>query len=221
MKKNLLVAAALGGLLTLGMGAAAYAAPGGPPQQSASPGPNRPAASPAALTADDAAALTVMRDEERMARDLYKAIANRYDQALPFANITTSEQRHFDAIGVLLDRYDLADPAAGKPAGTYANAEIQSLYDGWWKRAQTSLDEAYTVGVELETRDIADLKAFMADSEVAAVDRVLGHLLAGSENHLQAFTDARNGDVDRHAVGGTGTGPRANACGRGNGRGSR
>ena len=56
-----------------------------------------------------ASALVFSREEERMARDLYAALADRYDGARPFSMITTSEDRHFDAVGTLLQRYDVPD----------------------------------------------------------------------------------------------------------------
>ena len=48
-----------------------------------------------------AEALAFTREEERMARDLYAAIADRYDGARPFSMVTNSEQRHFEAVGTL------------------------------------------------------------------------------------------------------------------------
>ena len=109
--------------------------------------------------------------------------------------ITNSEDRHFDAVGVLLERYDVTDPAAGKAAGTYAVPAIQDLYDGWLAEGRTSLEAAYRVGVELEQRDIADLNKSIAADLPADVDTVLGQLLKGSQNHLAAYQRAVAGDL--------------------------
>src|SRR5665647_795338 len=98
------------------------------------------------ISAQVKADLAFSRDEERMARDLYAVIAAQYDSAIPFSTITTSEQRHYDSIGVLLTRYGIADPAAGKAAGVYANTDIQKLYDSLLAQSKTSLPEAYKVG---------------------------------------------------------------------------
>ena len=157
-----------------------------------------------ATDAEVATALAFAREEERMARDLYAALAALYDEARPFSNITRSEARHFDAIGTLLGQYEVADPAAGKAAGTYAIPAIQDLYDSWLADGKASLDAAYQVGVELEKRDIADLEASIADDLPADVDAVLGRLLAGSRNHLAAYERAVDGDLGT----GTGTGGR-------------
>lgn len=142
-----------------------------------------------------AAELTFAREEERMARDLYQALADKYDGALPFSRITLSEQRHFDAVGTLLDRYDVTDPAAGKKAGSYADATLQKLYDGWLADGQVSLDKAYDVGVALEKRDIADLEGTLDRSLPADVTQVFTALLNGSKHHLAAFQAAADGQV--------------------------
>lgn len=164
------------------------------------------APSPSATTISSAVAadLTFSRDEERMARDLYASIAAQYDNALPFSNITVSEQRHYDAIGVLLTRYGVADPSAGKTAGQYADADVQKLYDSLLAQAKVSLTEAYKVGVAVEKRDIADLEDALDAAPPADVERVYRNLLRGSEMHLEAYTDATNGQVSTHATDGTG-----------------
>lgn len=145
------------------------------------------------LTDQEKKDLAFSREEERMARDLYQAFANKYDQARPFSNIVRSEQQHFAATGMLLQRYGLADPSAGKKAGTYADAELQKLYDGWLAQGGKSLAEAYKVGVALEKRDIADLSQQVARTKAADVKQVYGNLLKASEQHLRAYTAATQG----------------------------
>ena len=147
--------------------------------------------------------LAFSRDEERMVRDLYAAIAAQYENAIPFSTITTSEQRHYDSVGVLLTRYGVTDPATGKAAGVYANADIQKLYDSLLAQSKVSLTEAYKVGVAVETRDIADVKDAINTATQADIDRVYTNLLSGSQMHLQAFTDATNGLVSTHVADGT------------------
>jgi hypothetical protein len=155
------------------------------------------------ISAQVKADLAFSRDEERMARDLYAAIAARYDNAIPFSTITKSEQRHFDSVGVLLTRYGMNDPATGKAAGVYANADIQKLYDSLLAQSKVSLTEAYKVGVAVETRDIADVKDAINTATQADIDRVYTNLLSGSQMHLQAFTDATNGFLSTHVADGT------------------
>jgi hypothetical protein len=152
-------------------------------------------APPATAGSAIASALTFSREEERMARDLYAALADTYDGALPFSMITNSEDRHFDAVGALLERYDVADPAAGKAAGSYADPAIQTLYNSWLAKGKTSLNAAYQVGVEVEQRDIADLDKSIAADLPADVDTVFGQLARGSQHHLTAYQRAVAGDL--------------------------
>ncbi len=147
--------------------------------------------------AELATALAFSREEERMARDLYAQIARKYDDALPFSRITLSEQRHFDAIGTLLERHGVADPSEGRKAGSYADPTIQKLYDGWLTQGSKSLPDAYQVGIALEERDIADLQATLGTTQQDDVKQVLERLLSGSQNHLQAFTAAANGTLEQ------------------------
>ena|SRR5664280_2202478 len=173
------------------------------------------------ISAAVAADLAFSRDEERMARDLYAVIAAQYGDAAPFSMVTNSEQRHFDAIGTLLVRYGLADPAAGKSAGVYADADIQKLYDSLLAQSKSSLTEAYKVGIAVEKRDIADVTDAMKAATQTDIDRVYSNLLNGSDMHLRAFTDASNGIVTTHTETGTqqGNGAARTANGAGNGMG--
>lgn len=185
-RRTTVVALGVAGLLAAGLATASAQNP----QDAA-----RTSALASATVGDRALAstLTFNREEERMARDLYAAIADLYDGARPFSMITTSEQQHFEAVGRLLATYGIVDPAAGRAAGSYADPALQALYDGWLTKAKASLSAAYQAGVELEQRDIADLTKAMAASPQDDVDAVLGNLLKASGNHLNAFQNAASG----------------------------
>ncbi len=192
--------ALIGGVAAVAVSASAAAAvnsssgsAGGPqPAGAATISPERPsiAAPPAlSLTPDEISGLVFSREEERLARDLYTLLADRYD-ARRFSMIAASEQRHFEAVGALLSRYGIADPSAGARAGVYADPALQALYDKWQSDASTSLSAAYAVGVELEKRDIADLQRLQAATARADLDRVYAQLENGSSRHLAAFSGA-------------------------------
>ena len=165
-----------------------------------------------ALTEEDATTLQFMREEERMARELYQEFAEMYDGARPFSNVTTSEQCHFDAVGQLLERYEVEDPSAGLAPGTCAFPEVQELYDGWLAQGSASVEAAYQVGVDLETRDIADLQEAIDATGEESLDTAYAHLKAGSEKHLAAYQNAVDGNLGAGMGEGTG--------GRGQGRGA-
>lgn len=163
------------------------------------PTPGDPArtAPPAVAELDEKAGehLAFTREEERLARDLYTALDDHHDGLAPFTMIKNAEQRHFDAVGHALDLHGLDDPSEAAAAGSYADARLQELYDDWLARGLTSEVEAFAVGVELETADIAGLEEMIDTVDNEQVDRLLGNLLRGSEHHLQAFTMAAAGEL--------------------------
>lgn len=150
------------------------------------------AASPGA-TSLSAGQLTQLREEERMARDLYTRLASSSGEQV-FARIATAEQRHLDSVEALMRGRGMDPAAAGTSAGTYAVPALQTAYDTWLARGAASDQAAYAVGVELEKQDIADLRSLAVPTGDSAY-RVVRALLAGSEHHLTAFTKAANGQL--------------------------
>ena len=141
------------------------------------------AADPVSLAAD----LAFMREEEKLAHDVYTALYEKWGLRV-FSNIAASEQRHTDAIAVLIDRYGYADPVDGNGAGVFEDATLQALYDELVAKGLTSVSDALAVGVLIEETDIADLQARIAHTTEADVRSVYENLLSGSYNHLDAFT---------------------------------
>jgi hypothetical protein len=141
------------------------------------------------LTAEEKNDLAFMREEEKLARDVYLTLYDIWGTPV-FANIASSEQQHMDAMLNLLNTYRLPDPAAGNLVGEFVNAELQALYDALIARGKQSALEALLVGGVIEETDIEDLVAAMATSRLSNIDKVYQNLLNGSYNHLRAF--ARN-----------------------------
>lgn len=149
------------------------------------PALSRPAVAVPAIEADEAATLLWMREEEKLARDVYLALQSLSPDPV-FKNIATAEQRHFDAIGAKLALFSLADPAL--PAiGRFANVEIQALYDSLLASGGASYQQALIVGATIEEVDIQDLLAALEATTNPALQTTYQHLLAGSKNHLRAF----------------------------------
>lgn len=139
----------------------------------------------ATLTPDEAAGLTQMREEEKLAHDVYVALYDKW-QLKPFSNISSAEQTHSDAVKMLLDRYSLADPAAGNAEGVFTNPDLQALYTALVAQGSTSLVDALTVGAAIEDLDIADLQALTTTTP--DIKLVYDNLEKGSRNHMRAFT---------------------------------
>jgi len=139
-----------------------------------------------ALSADEISWLTHMREEEKVARDVYLRMYDNY-KAPVFKNIAISEQRHMDAIKKLLDTYSVPDPAAGKGIGEFTNPDLQKLYDDLIVQGSISKVEAFKVGVIIEETDIDDLNKAIAAARHDDIITVYNNLLLGSCNHLDAF----------------------------------
>ncbi len=153
-----------------------------------------PAAQPAAPstvaytppTAEESADMTFMREEEKLARDVYLRLAETWDLA-PFVAIAGAEQRHMNALLRLLTRYQLPDPAAGKLIGEFTDPELQALHDALLAQGGQSPAAALKVGALIEEVDIEDNAAAMSRTTKSDVSATYDNLLCGSRNHLRAF----------------------------------
>jgi hypothetical protein len=138
------------------------------------------------LSDDEVYWLTYMREEEKLARDVYVFLYSKWQSRI-FKNISESEQTHMDAVKTLLVRYGVPDPAEGKVAGVFTNPDLQALYDKLILDGSASLVEALKVGVVIEETDIDDLVAAIASTTHNDIKTVYGNLLQGSLNHLDSF----------------------------------
>ncbi len=138
------------------------------------------------LTTDEVKWLIFMREEEKLARDIYQQLYTKWNVRI-FNNITHSEDRHFDAIGVLITRYNATDPAKSTFIGIYADQRLTALYSQLMAKGMTSLKDALEVGVLIEKQDIEDLETALKATSKTDIKTVYTNLLAGSLNHLDAF----------------------------------
>ncbi len=146
------------------------------------------------LSAADAAAIAYMREEEKLARDVYVAMYDAWGLRA-FQNISASESRHMEAVEELIDAYGLTDPAADTAPGEFQNSELQDLYDELVADGSASLEAALKVGVLVEQTDIADLEKALEATDNPEVTAVLGNLLDASQRHLSTFER----QLSRHA----------------------
>ncbi|HEX5642731.1 MAG TPA: DUF2202 domain-containing protein, partial [Thermoleophilia bacterium] len=103
------------------------------------------------LSGTEAADLQYVREEEKLARDVYQELDGLYGEQIPiFAKIAVSENTHTLAIKALLDRYGVTDPAADDEHGVFVNHELQKLYDELVESGSASLREGLLVGVVIE-----------------------------------------------------------------------
>jgi hypothetical protein len=140
----------------------------------------------ASLSDQETASLLFMREEEKLARDVYIQMYQKWRLPI-FKNISKSEQTHMEAIKALLDRYGLPDPAAEMSIGEFQNADLQKLYDELLQAGMGSLNEALDVGVTIEEVDIEDLTEAIAVTTHNDIRRVCTNLRQASLQHLGSF----------------------------------
>ena len=98
-----------------------------------------------ALTNAEVEGLKFMREEEKMARDVYRTLGDRWNLR-SFSNINQAEQRHMDQVKTLMQSYGIADPVVSEEVGVFANPQLAAMYTQLVQRGQTSLPEALKVG---------------------------------------------------------------------------
>lgn len=138
------------------------------------------------LNSDEKATLAFMREEEKLARDVYTFLYSKW-QINIFSNISSSEQTHMDAILLLLSKYNLPDPVGNNPAGVFTNSILQNLYNQLTTQGSVSPLAALKVGATIEDLDIYDLKTALTKVDNQDIRLVYENLMKGSRNHLRSF----------------------------------
>ena len=130
--------------------------------------------------------LSYMREEEKLARDVYLALYETW-QVRTFLNIARAEQNHIDAVVSLLSKKGMDDISADSAIGEFKHPELASLYTELVELGSSSVQNAFLVGAIIEDLDIYDLKKFLSETDDADEIRVYTNLLRGSENHMRSF----------------------------------
>ncbi|MBI9016826.1 MAG: DUF2202 domain-containing protein [Phycisphaerae bacterium] len=127
-----------------------------------------------------------MRQEEKLARDVYLTLYDMY-QVPVFYNIASSEQNHMNALLNLVNMYELTDTVASDEVGVFQDETFTNLYNDLVQLGSQSLIEAIKVGALIEEMDIYDIKLAIEDTQAEPVILIYENLMRGSRNHLRAF----------------------------------
>lgn len=139
------------------------------------------------LSTQEVADLLYMREEEKLARDVYLTLYDQWGLNI-FNNISGSEQTHTDSVKSILENYGVADIIQTDERGVFVNEELQSLYDELIEKGSVSLAEALKVGGLVEEVDILDLEKAIEQTDKADIKLMYQNLLKASLNHLSAFS---------------------------------
>jgi len=129
--------------------------------------------------------LLFIREEEKMARDVYLTLYKTWKKAV-FKNIAASEQKHMDAVLKKINLFGLTDPAL-PGVGRFTNPDLQALYDQLIAQGKLSYIDALRAGATIEDVDILDLMIAIEATSNLALKTTYENLLEGSKNHLRAF----------------------------------
>jgi len=148
-----------------------------------------------ALSPQEKEGLLYLREEEKLARDVYLFLGEKFN-ARAFLNIAESEETHMAYVKVLLDKYGIPDPVGSNPRGVFTNPEFAKLYRELTQQGSVSIGEAFKVGMLIEELDLADLDRVLKETDNADIRVMYQNLAKGSRNHLRAFSR----QIEREAV---------------------
>ena len=153
--------------------------------------------------------LEFMREEEKLARDVYMKLSAMYPKHRIFGKIDDSEQKHTDAVRAMINKYGLDDPNTNDNVGVFTGEDY-----GWYftekfnllvERASLSELDALYVGAFIEELDMMDInqcpqvivetdngindvsecgKVYTDNSDV---NNLYASLLDGSDSHLEGY----------------------------------
>ena len=138
------------------------------------------------LSQEEADGLVFMREEEKLARDVYRVMYDQWGKPI-FTNISDSEQNHMDAVLERLNYYNIPDPVVDDSTGAFVNTGLSEAYLSLTEWGMESLKDALMVGGYIEELDILDLEEIIEHTHHADIVATYEELLRGSRNHLRAF----------------------------------
>ena len=138
------------------------------------------------LSTAELAQLRLLRQEEKLARDVYQVLALVW-KIPAFTNIAKAEQSHMDLVAWVMQRYGIKDPLTSNAWGVYPDPQFSSLFVSLLQFGIHSKWHALAVGAFIEDLDIADLKHSLQVTDNRDLDTVWQNLQRGSRNHMRSF----------------------------------
>ncbi len=130
--------------------------------------------------------LIMMREEEKLARDVYLTLYNKWKLPI-FRNIASAEITHMTSVKYLLDKYGISDPVSDDTVGVFKDEKYTQLYNQLVEKGDKSIVDALQVGMIIEDMDIADLQECINNTDNEDIKLVYENLMKGSRNHMRAF----------------------------------
>lgn len=144
--------------------------------------------SQADLTDEEKEDLAFLREEEKLARDVYLTLYGKWPSLMPLSNIAQSEQSHMDEVKKILDAYNLPDSMQSNDIGSFSNPDLLKLYNDLVTQGSASEVDALIVGATVEDLDINDIDHMITRTSKQDILTMYEMLNCGSRNHLRSFT---------------------------------
>lgn len=138
----------------------------------------------APLSADEIEFLFAIREDEKVARDLYTSFSALYPASVQIAKIKTAEDSHIACIEAVLDYYEISYPAM-TATGVFEDAERQALYNDLVDKSATLLETFGTMAV-IEEETVLAYKSVQSEITNENISLVVANMIKASSNHLKA-----------------------------------
>jgi hypothetical protein len=139
--------------------------------------------STADLTADEIEFIFAVREDEKVARDMYFSFFGKFGLK-PFENIGKAEDNHIKATEKLFDYYEIDYPTLSEN-GKFEDAIRQKLYDSLLLKGTPEL-EAFKVMALLEESNIVEYGEVLKTIVNPNIKIVIENLAMASANHFKA-----------------------------------
>jgi len=143
-------------------------------------------ASVTSLTSFEVASLKFMREEEKLARDVYLSLYNVWGIPI-FLNIANSEQTHTSVLKNLIEKYQVDDPVRTEELGVFTDPLFTQLYHDLVELGSKDYESALMVGAEIEELDINDINEQLLFINKRDITNSYNNLLKDSRNHIRSF----------------------------------
>lgn len=136
------------------------------------------------LTADEIEFLYAIREDEKVARDLYLAFSAKYPKVTQISKIATAESSHIACVEAVLDYYEIEYPALGAN-GVFEDATRQAFYNELVDKSSTLIEASSTMAL-VEEETIFAYKSVQGQIANANISLIVTNMIKASSNHLRA-----------------------------------
>lgn len=137
------------------------------------------------LSADEIEFQFALREDEKMARDLYTVFAAKYSTAPQIDRIAAAENSHIACVEAVLDYYEISYPAMTAAAGLFEDAKRQAIYNELADKSGTLL-EVYATMAAVEEESVSAYKSVQSEITNENIALVITNMIKASSNHLKA-----------------------------------